>query len=132
MRTMDAREYVLLFDGDCRICSALPRWIHALDLARRIRVEPIDASNDLLSAIPREQLFDAFHMVAPDGRVTTGGDAVPTLIEAFPIGMGFARLLRGSRPLMDRVHGFYGFLTRFRDRLVCRVDFAAKSVGSGR
>ena len=129
---MDAPAYVLLFDGDCGICGAVSRWVHALDVARRIRVEPIDASNELLSAIPRERLFDAFHMVAPDGRVTTGGEAVPTLIEAFPIGTGFARLLRGSRPLMDRVHGVYGFLTRFRDRLVCRVDFAAMSAGSGR
>jgi len=129
---MDAPAYVMLFDGDCGICGSVSRWIHAIDFRRRIRVEPIRASNNLLAAIPPERVFDTFYMVDPDGQVTMGGDALPTLIEAFPIGTGFARLLRGSRPLMGGLRDFYAFLTRFRDRLVCRVDFAGTSAGSAR
>src|SRR3989442_14714012 len=75
-------------------------------------------------------MLDAWHMVAPNGLVTTGGDAVPTLVGAFPIGAGFGRLLRGSSHLMRQVHRFYAFLTRFRDRLVCRLDAAPPSAGS--
>src|SRR3989442_7713962 len=74
-------------------------------------------------------MLDAWHMVAPNGLVTTGGDAVPTLVGAFPIGAGFGRLLRGSSGLMRQVHRLYAFLTRFRDRLVFRLDAVPPSAG---
>lgn len=123
--------YVLLFDRDCGICRALGRWIARVDVRRRIRFQTIQAAGSLLREIPQERLLDAFHMVSPGGRVSTGGDAVPTLIEAFPIGAGFARILRGSTTLMSAVRAGYGFLTRFRDRLVCRLDSGAPSADSG-
>jgi len=130
--SMATHEYVLLFDRDCGICSALSRWVHTVDLRHRIRLQTIQSSTALLQGIPTDEVLDAFHMVSPGGDVTTGGDAVPTLIEALPMGAGFGRILSGSRGLMARVHAFYKFLTRFRDRLVCRVDFGAKSEGSAR
>ena len=122
--------YVLLYDRDCGICSALGRWIRAADLRGRIRVRTIQSSRGLLRGIPDDRILDAFHIVSPDGRVTTGGDAVPTLIEAMPMGAGLGRILRSSSALMAAVHRFYRILTRFRERLVCRVDFAARSGGS--
>src|SRR2546427_11902536 len=76
-------------------------------------------------------MLDALHVVSPDGHVTTGGDAVPTLIGAFPIGAGVERVLRGSTALMGVVHRFYGFVTRFRDRLVCHLEPSGTSAGSG-
>src|SRR2546426_2341770 len=76
-------------------------------------------------------MLDALHVVSPDGHVTTGGDAVPTLIGAFPIGAGVERVLRGSTALMGVVHRFYGFVTRFRDRLVCRLEPSGTSAGAG-
>ncbi len=127
---MAGSGYVLLYDRDCGICDAMSRGIRVADLRRRIRVVTIQSSRGLLGGIPDEHVLDAFHMVAPDGRVTTGGDAVPTLIEAIPMGAGLARALRGSAPLMTAVHRLYGFLTRFRDRLVCRRDGSATSAGS--
>jgi len=129
---MATQEYVLLFDRDCGICSAMSRWIRAVDVQGRIRLRTIQSSRELLREIPDRSILDAFHMVSPGGQVTTGGDAVPTLIEALPMGAGLGRIVRGSRGLMSQVHAFYGFLTRFRDRLVCRVDFAATSEGSVR
>jgi len=124
------REYVLLFDRDCGICTAFGRWIHAVDVRHRIRLQTIQSSRELLREIPDGQVLDAFHIVSPDGDILTGGDAVPTVIEALPMGAGLGRVLRDSDVLMAQVHGFYRFLTRFRERLVCRVDFAATSGGS--
>src|SRR5256712_5847006 len=126
---MAGPSYVLLYDRDCGICSALSRWIRAVDIRGRIRVESIQTGRGLLKEIPEDRMLDAWHMVAPNGQVTTGGDAVPTLVGAFPIGAGFGRLLRGSSHLMRQVHRFYAFLTRFRDRLVCRFDAAPPSAG---
>ena len=128
---MKNAPYVLLYDRDCGICSAVSRWIRALDWRRRIRLQSIQSSRSILVGIPEDRMLDALHVVSPDGRVTTGGDAVPTLIGAFPIGAGVERILRGSAALMGVVHRFYGFLTRFRDRLVCRLEPAGTSAGSG-
>src|SRR2546426_6629739 len=129
---MAGPSYVLLYDRDCGICSALSRWIRAVDIRRRIRLQSIQSGRALLRGIPEDRMLDAWHMVAPNGLVTTGGDAVPTLVGAFPIGAGFGRLLRGSSGLMRQVHRFYAFLTRFRDRLVCRLDAAPPSADSAR
>src|SRR5438128_10926683 len=111
--------YVLLYDRDCGICSALSRWIHRVDLRRRIRFESIQSGRALLTGIPEERMLDAWHIVTPAGRVTTGGDAVPTLVRGFPIGPGFGPLLAGSSGLMRQVHRLYEFLPRFRDRPAC-------------
>jgi predicted DCC family thiol-disulfide oxidoreductase YuxK len=129
---MASREYVLLFDRDCGLCSAMSRWIRVLDLRRRIRLRTIQSSRDLLRQIPEDRILDAFHVVSPGGRITTGGEAVPTLIEALPMGAGFGRILGMSPTLMSRVHAFYEFLTRFRERLVCHVEPARTWAGSGR
>ncbi|MGI0148839.1 MAG: DCC1-like thiol-disulfide oxidoreductase family protein [Thermoplasmata archaeon] len=129
---MASGEYVLLFDRDCGICSAMSRWIRAVDVRDRIRLRTIQSSRELLHDVPDGIILDAFHMVSPSGQVTTGGDAVPILIEALPMGAGLGRIVRASRSLMPRVHAFYGFLTRFRERLVCRVDLGARSESSVR
>jgi predicted DCC family thiol-disulfide oxidoreductase YuxK len=129
---MVTSEYILLFDRDCGICSALSRWIGAADLRHRIQLRTIQSSRELLRGIPDDRVFDAFHIVAPSGQLTTGGDAIPILIEALPMGAGFGRILRSSRGLMAQVHAFYRFLTRFREQLVCRVAFAGTSEGSPR
>src|SRR5256886_11512758 len=127
---MAGPSYVLLYDRDCGICSALSRWIRAVDIRRRIRFESIQAGRGLLKGIPEDRMLDAWHMVAPNGQVTTGGDAVPTLVGAFPIGAGLGRLLAGSSGLMRQVHRLYEFLTRVRDRLGCRLDAAPPAAGS--
>src|SRR5437867_1424537 len=129
---MATPEYILLFDRDCGICSAFGRWVHAADLRRRIELRTIQSGRDLLRGVPEDRIFDAFHMITPSGGLATGGDAVPVLIEALPMGAGVGRILRGSGALMSAVHSFYQLLTRFRDRLVCRVDARATSAGLAR
>lgn len=119
---MAQATYWLLYDGECRICAAVARWAKALDLRHRMRIRPIQESDDLLAGLPAGRALSAYHVVAPDGRVTTGGEAVPTMIEAFPMGSGFARLLRGSAALMAFVRRAYRFSTALRDVLICRVD----------
>lgn len=131
LETVTVRRYVLLFDRDCGICSAFSRWVHAADLRRRVDIRAIQTAAHLFPGVPRERIFGAFHVVAPDGRVTTGGDAVPTLVEAFPAGAGLATILRGSATLTSAVHASYRFLSRFRERLVCRLEPSAPSAGSG-
>src|SRR5207249_11030699 len=100
---MATPEYILLFDRDCGICSAFGRWVHAADLRRRIELRTIQSGRDLLRGVPDDRIFDAFHMITPSGGLATGGDAVPLLIEALPMGAGLGRLLRGSNASMSAV-----------------------------
>src|SRR5438876_9488416 len=110
---METGEYILLFDRDCGICSALSRWIGAADLRHRIRVRTIQSSRELLRGIRDERMLDAFHIVALSGQLTSGVVAVQTLIEALPMGAGLGRILRSFRGLMARGSVFFGFRTRF-------------------
>src|SRR2546427_11544508 len=108
--------YVLLYDRDCGICSALSRWIHRVDVRGRIRFESIQSGRARLIGIPDERMLDAGHIVTPDGHVTTGGDAVPTLLGALPIGAGLGRLLAVASGVVRQAHRLYDLLTRLRDR----------------
>lgn len=123
--------YVLLYDRDCGPCTAAARFLGALSYRHRLRPRPILDSRDLLSNVPEDRILDAFHMVTPDGRVVTGGDAVPILVEAFPLGAGASRVLRRSSTLMDLTRRAYDFVARFRDALTCRVSlgFSGPAVG---
>lgn len=112
----------LLFDGDCRVCSSFARWIDVLDLRGAIRIRPIQESRDLLQAVPPGSLLEAVHAVAPDGRVTTGSDALPLIVSALLDGPELEGLLRSSPHAMSALSRLYRFLVEFRGRLTCALD----------
>src|SRR5438128_10865692 len=97
--------YVLLYDRDCGICSALSRWIHRVEVRRRIRFEWIQSGRALLTGIPEERMLDAWHICTPDGRVTKGGDAVPTLV-------GVVHIVEGLRLPHAEPYGLWQQLHR--------------------
>src|SRR2546426_12300813 len=80
--------YILLYDRDCGICSAVSRWIRTLDWRGRIRPQSIQSSRNILVWIPEDRMLDALHFVSPDGHVTEGGAAVSTLVGAVPLRAG--------------------------------------------
>src|SRR2546428_9091360 len=77
--------YILLYDRDCGICSAVSRWIRTLDWRGRIRLQSIQSSRNILVGIPEDRMLDSLHVVSPDRHVTTRGHALPRLIAAFPV-----------------------------------------------
>src|SRR3990170_4698902 len=89
--------YILLYDRDCRFCAASARWAKALDLRGRLRVQPIQASRDLLPQLQEEQILDAMHVIDAEGRVSTGGDSLPPLVEALLAGPPLGELIWSSR-----------------------------------
>jgi len=115
-------RYRLLYDGGCGICSSVARWVTWIDVRDRIRIMPVQTSREWLPGMSDEVAFSAVHVVSPDGRVTTGGDALTALLEALPLGSGLGRLLAGSAALQRAVHAMYGFASEFRGDLTCAVD----------
>ncbi len=124
--------YFLLYDGDCRVCSFFGSIVSILDVQRRIRVRPIQDSQDLLPGIPTDTVLDAAHAVSPDGRVTTGADAMPTLIGAL-LGRPLVEArLRSSRSSMRTLSRLYRILVGLRGHLSCGVGAASKAVRTPR
>lgn len=124
--------YTLLFDGECRICSAFARLARRLDARRRLQVRPIQDSEALLAPIPPDRRLGAAHMVSPDGRVSSGSDAMPALVAALVAGPRFERRLRGSRASMAALARLYGLMVATRSALTCAVAGGAAAGRSPR
>ncbi len=115
----------LLFDGDCRVCSAAASWAQALAFPGRLHARPIQDSADLLRELSAEERLGAVHAVATDGRVRSGPDALPLILAAMAGGPGLERLLESSPPARSTLARAYGLLAELRGRLTCGIDGSA-------
>lgn len=106
----------LVFDADCGFC----RWALAKVLAwdRRAAIRPVPLQNEeadrLLARLDPGARMASWHLVTPDGRVRSGGDAVAPLARLLPWGApiaGLAELLPGP------TRALYGAVARNRHRL---------------
>ncbi len=113
--------YILLFDGDCRICRAFARAIHHLDVRRSLSVRPIQESRGLLGALPVDRHLKAAHVVAPDGRVSSGGEAMAALVAGLVAGPRFEERIRRSMACSQALGRAYAVLARLREQLSCAV-----------
>lgn len=116
---MTRAMYVVLYDGTCRICAAVARSVAALDVTGRTRADPLQAYADPFEGVTAD--VSAFRVVASDGRSGSGGDAVPLLLEALPMGHGLGRLVASSPSLQGLARRGYCFAVRFRGALTCGV-----------
>lgn len=121
--------YSLLYDGDCRVCSAFARAVRLVDVRRALRVEPIQEAEDLLRTIPSHARPASAHAVAPDGAVTSGGDAMPAVLAALVGGPAFEHQIRSSRLSMALLTRAYAVMAGVRGRLSCA---SAAAVAAGR
>ncbi len=113
--------YILLFDGDCRICRAFARAVHHLDVRRNLSVRPIQGSQSLLRALPGDRQLKAAHVVAPDGRVSSGGEAMAALVAGLVAGPRLEEHIRQSMACSRLLGGAYAVLARLREQLSCAV-----------
>jgi len=122
--------YLLLYDGECRICTTLARWLKALDVRGRIRIRAIQESQGLLGSLTLEEALGAMHAVAPDGRVVTGGPGLLAILSALLGGPALEALLSASPPVRSGMARLYGLLTALRARLTCRPEPSAWAPGA--
>ena len=126
------RRPVILFDNDCGFC----RWSLSKLLAwdRHGRLRPValqsEQADDLLMGMDRERKMASWHLVAPDGRTYSGGEAVPQLARLLPAGAPIAALASAFPRATDRA---YRWVARHRERLgrvlgerACAVDPAER------
>lgn len=124
--------WALLYDGDCRICTTFARAVKVIDLRGGIRIQPIQASRELLRSIPGDEILDAMHVVSPDGRVRTGGEALPAILAALTGAPVLEGLLDHSFVAAAFFRGLYAVLVELRGHLTCRYDATASEEHSPR
>ena len=121
-----APRAVVLYDRDCGFC----RWSLAriLDFDRSRRLRPVALQDPeaarLLPGIEQQRMLDSAHLVLPDGRVYSGGDAVAPLVRL----LGGGRLSVGAAKAttgLSRVA--YGWVAGHRRLLGRPLSDAAKT-----
>jgi len=119
---------VLLYDGECAFCRMWVRRIRRWDRHHTIEFVPAperfqfgdlpDLSDDVVNA--------RMHLVLPDGRIFTGGAAIPELLRLLPGGR-VPRLLFLVPGIPRVAEKAYDLVARHRHRFGC----AGGSCGPG-
>ncbi len=93
---MATPRYTLLYDGACRICTGQIGWIEAYNDAGWIEVLDM-RSPEARARFPQVTPEDAqreVHLVAPDGTLYRGADAVRETLLRLPSLRGLGELMR--------------------------------------
>ena len=76
-------HFQVLFDGGCGLCTRTVAWLRRLDRQHTLRFVDINTEWDALIAehpgLDFDACAEAMHVIAPDGRITTGFDGFRTI-----------------------------------------------------
>ncbi|MDH4158459.1 MAG: DUF393 domain-containing protein [candidate division Zixibacteria bacterium] len=78
--------HYLIFDDRCPLCLAAARKVRRHDGARRVSLQPLSrlALPQSIRIPPARELTTALHLVAPDGAVYKGADALAYMAILLP------------------------------------------------
>ena len=114
------REFTVVFDGDCKVCTRLSGVLHRWDSTRRLEVVSSQQPGVMARFpwIPAHAYAEALQLVAADGTTWQGASAIEHLLNVLPRGPWIAWVFRipFARPLADR---FYRWFARNRYRMGC-------------
>ena len=109
-------RYSLVYDSDCGPCTTFREVVGFLDARKAISFEGLAEADarGALDSLPAPARLVSFHLVSPDGIVTSGAQALPELAALLPGGRFTSRALenralgRASRfaySALSRLHG---------------------------
>jgi predicted DCC family thiol-disulfide oxidoreductase YuxK len=118
---------VLLYDGDCGFCRWTARQLLAWDRHQALRAIAIQSrdADALLANVPPHRRLESWHLVTPDGRVFSAGDAVAPLARLLPLGRPLGAIASTFPRATGRV---YRAIARNRGRLGSLVGARACAV----
>lgn len=100
----------LIYDGECRVCSLFAGLVGLADFRRVLRVLPFQsrAARNLLRGWTRDEMARAVHLVMPDSRVFSAGEALHWTLALLPVIGPVQRHFFSSRKLRLLVDALYG------------------------
>ncbi len=106
---------ILVWDGECGFCRKSVERIRFL-ISDRVDYAAYQDLGDRFPDIPRALFARSVHLIEPDGRVTTGAEAIFTLLGFSPAGsawMACYRHLPGFAAISERVYEWVANRRRF-------------------
>ena len=115
-----------MYDEDCGACRWTAEWLRRLDRDGHLAFVAIQHADHLLGEIPPSRRLDAMHAVTADGRVSTGGAAIPVIARQLPAGATVAwialRWPAGTERLYRAVAARRTTIGRWLGQEACAVD----------
>jgi predicted DCC family thiol-disulfide oxidoreductase YuxK len=115
-----SRDYTVVYDGDCTICTRSARMIVRLDRHHKIDVVSSQTAGviERFPWIPASAYGESLQLVAADGTTWQGAAAIEQLLNVLPRGRLIAWIfaIPFVRPLGNR---FYKWFARNRYKLGC-------------
>src|SRR2546422_9826255 len=125
-------KYHLAYDVDCGPCRRFKEMVNFMDPRERIDFLSLEEADDLglLDEVPRRKRHTSFHLISPAGEVESGAEAIPSVIDFFPLGELFSKGLSapGWRTM---VAGVYSVLSRLHDSGSCTYQSALARGSAG-
>ena len=123
----DPDALLVIYDGDCGICTRTAMVLRRLDPGHRLRLVAAQASADVVDRPPLEVLLSAIHVRDIDRRWYVGGNAAIHIADAIPLLKPLALLAR--LPLVMRLEEWgygriaanRGAISRLLGVTACRV-----------
>ena len=114
------RAWVLVYDGNCKVCGKLVRMLQRWDRDGALEIVPSQAPGvqARFPWIPARAYTESVQLVGPHGRTWQGAGAVEQIIDLMPKGrlVTWVFSIPFARPLAER---FYRWFARNRYRLGC-------------
>jgi predicted DCC family thiol-disulfide oxidoreductase YuxK len=92
------------YDEDCGACRWFADNLRKLDRSHNLNFVPIQRADRQLLPVPEEERLNAMHAITSDGRVYTGGAAVPVIARELRGGAVLSAVAGASPSLTDRVY----------------------------
>jgi len=107
---------VVLYDEDCGFCRWSSDMLRRWDRRGGLRFVPIQSAEGtlVLRDVAEDRRLTSWHVVTSDGRVRSGGAAVPALAARLPLGGPIALLAHRYPGATERA---YAWIARNRTRL---------------
>ncbi|HWH43465.1 MAG TPA: DCC1-like thiol-disulfide oxidoreductase family protein [Thermoleophilaceae bacterium] len=105
-RIFGRASVTVLYDSDCGFCKWSLSLVLRLDRRRLLRPLPLDSpeARALTPALGEEERFASAHAVTADGRVGSGGAAIPLVADVLPAGAPLAALARRFPGAAERAY----------------------------
>jgi predicted DCC family thiol-disulfide oxidoreductase YuxK len=120
---MTTAQYTLLYDGACRICVSQTQLLATYDDHGRIAMLDMNSA-EAQARFPQVRPEDArreVYLVAPDGTLHRGADAVRETLLRLPLLSGLGQLMR-LPGVMSLARPIYALIARNRYLLGGRAD----------
>jgi predicted DCC family thiol-disulfide oxidoreductase YuxK len=115
------RRYFLAYDADCGSCTRFKGMVQWFDKYNHLEYISLINADDrgLLDSVPVGRRHKSFHLVSPEGRVTCGSDAIPSLVALLPLGSGLAVLIQKIPVAQSVVKFLYSTMSRLHETGSC-------------